>query len=293
MKKLILLATISLIPHPAFAQKAQTEHSNHEQMMGQQERSHFPSDYNNVNPEVPKNKAIQKYAYSDDPNSGQKNFGVQLVHDNMVFYQILGNRLEQRIQKGDDVALFDFQGWIGTDYDKLWVKSEGEYNTSQSDLETTSLDVLYSRNISPFWDVQAGYRHDFIPDNDDRNFAALGLQGLAPYWFEIDATAYLSDEGKASAVIEAEYELLLTQKLVLQPRFETEIAVQDVEEYNIGSGITGFETGLRLRYEFSRKFAPYVGISWEQNVGETKNLIQNDGGDTSNTAFVTGIRFWF
>jgi len=293
MKKLILLATISLISQPALAQKAHSEHSNHEQMMGKNEKSHLPSDYKNVDLEVPKNKAIQKYAHSDEPNSGQKNFGVQLVHDNMVFYQILGNRLEQRIQKGDDVTLFDFQGWIGTDYDKLWIKSEGEYNTSQSDLETTSLDVLYSRNISPFWDFQAGYRHDFIPNSDDRSFAALGLQGLAPYWFEIDATAYLSDEGDASAVIEAEYELLLTQKLVLQPRFETEIAVQDVEEYNVGSGITGFETGVRLRYEVSRKFAPYVGVSWEQNVGETKNMIEKNGGDTSNTAFVTGIRFWF
>ena len=117
--------------------------------------------------------------------------------------------------------------------------------------------------------------------------------GLAPYWFEVEATSYISDEGDVSGILEAEYDLLLSQKLILQPRFETEVAVQDVEDYNIGSGITGFETGLRLRYEFSRKFAPYIGVSWEQNLGETKDMLEADGEQTNNTALVTGLKFWF
>tara|TARA_R110002126_G_C10490543_1_gene503760 strand:+ start:2073 stop:2834 length:762 start_codon:yes stop_codon:yes gene_type:complete len=237
--------------------------------------------------------ALAQMDHSTMGRSAQENFDLQLVHDNKFFYTLIGNRFEQRLQQGDNATLFDAQAWIGGDYNKIWLKTEGEYNTSKADWEDISVEALYSRNVTSFWDVQGGYRHDFIPEADDRDFAALGVQGLAPYWFEVEATSYVSDEGDVSAVLEAEYELLLSQRLILQPRFETELAVQDVEEYNIGSGITGFETGLRLRYEFSRKFAPYVGVSWEQSVGKTKDRLQADGARTNNTAFVSGIKFWF
>ena len=280
----------SLLPFYANAQDASISEKH---MINGHERPYFPEDYKNVDPKPEKGNEIQKYAVGDEPNSGQKNFGVQLVHDNMVFYQFRADRFEQRFQQGDNALLFDAQAWIGTDYDKLYLKTEGEYNTSKSDFETVSHETLYSKTISPFWDVQTGWRHDFIPEADDRDFFALGVLGLAPYRFEIDATSYVSDEGDVSAGVEAEFDIRLTQRTVLQPRFETEIAVQDVEEYNIGSGVTGFETGLRLRYEVSRKFAPYVGISWEQNLGETKDLLEEDGEMTNNTAFVTGVRFWF
>ena len=212
---------------------------------------------------------------------------------NENLYRIMGDRLEMRYQDGDNVALYDIQGWYGNDYNKAWIKAEGEYNTSENEHEQTSLEALYSRNIASFWDVQAGLRHDFINDEDDRNFAAFGVQGLAPYWFEVEATSYLSDEGDVSAVLEAEYDLLLSQRFIIQPRFETEVSLNDVPEYNIGSGITGFETGIRARYEFSRKFAPYIGVSWEQAVGETADLMQADGEDTSKTFMVGGIKFWF
>ena len=292
MKKLILSTALFtvILSSQAFAQP-ENPHAQHE--IGGKERAYFPEDYKDVDPTPKKGQEIQKYAVSDDPNSGQKNFGVQLVHDNMIFYQFMGNRLEQRFQQGDNALLFDAQAWVGTDYDKLWLKTEGEYNTNQSDFETVSHETLYSRTIAPFWDIQAGWRHDFIPEADDRDFFAFGFQGLAPYRFEIDTASYVSDEGDISVGLEAEFDIRLTQRAVIQPRFETEIAVQDVEEYNIGSGITGFETGLRLRYEVSRKFAPYVGVSWEQNVGETKNFLREDGEMTNNTAFVTGVRFWF
>ena len=252
----------------------------------------FPADYHDVetNPKV--GQPIKKVV-EDGQDGPQKNYGVQLVHDNQILYQVMGDRLEQRFQQGDNVLLHDIQAWVGTDYNKLWLKSEGEYNTTTDKHEQTSVEALYSRNVASFWDLQAGVRHDFISEADDRDFAALGFQGLAPYWFEIEATSYVSDEGDLSAVLEAEYDLLLSQRLILQPRFEAEVAVQDVEEYNIGSGITGFETDLRLRYEFSRKFAPYVGVSWEQATGETKNMLEADGEQTNNTAFVTGLKFWF
>ena len=146
---------------------------------------------------------------------------------------------------------------------------------------------------------------DFNPDaifvDRQAHFALHSIKSGIPtfillrghYWFEVEATSYVSDEGDISAVLEAEYDLLLSQRLILQPRFETEVAVQDVEDYNIGSGITGFETGLRLRYEVSRKFAPYVGVSWEQATFETKDMLEADGEQTNNTAFVKGIKSWF
>lgn len=252
----------------------------------------MPDDYYNVTTDPQVNEPIVKTVPDGQPGP-QENFGVQQVHDNENLYRIMGDRLEMRYQDGDNVALYDIQGWYGNDYNKAWIKAEGEYNTSENEHEQTSLEALYSRNIASFWDVQAGLRHDFINNEDDRNFAAFGVQGLAPYWFEVEATSYLSDEGDVSAVLEAEYDLLLSQRFIIQPRFETEVSLNDVPEYNIGSGVTGFETGIRARYEFSRKFAPYIGVSWEQAVGETADLMQADGEDTSKTFLVGGIKFWF
>jgi copper resistance protein B len=140
--------------------------------------------------------------------------------------------------------------------------------------------------------MQIGIRHDFEPD-PDRTFAAFGIQGLAPYLFEIEATAYLSEDGDLSVIFEVEYDILLSQRLILQPRFETSIAVQEVEEYGVGQGINDIELGLRLRYEIRREFAPYVGISWSRKIGETENLAQAEGEDTNVTSFVAGLKFWF
>ena len=252
----------------------------------------FPDDYHDITTDPQVGEPIKKVV-DDEQEGAQTNFGTQQVHDDQIFYQVIGDRLEQRFQQGDNALLYDMQGWVGNDYNKLWIKAEGEYNTSTDEHEETSFETLYSRNAVSFWDIQAGIRHDFLSGADDRDFAAFGIQGLAPYWFEVEATSYISDEGDVSGILEAEYDLLLSQRLILQPRFETEVAVQDVEDYNIGSGITGFETGLRLRYEFSRKFAPYIGVSWEQNLGETKDMLEADGEQTNNTALVTGLKFWF
>ncbi len=286
MKKIVFTAALLSFSAPALAQM------DHSAMGHKANEVQYPADYQDVDTHPKVGESIQKYAV-DGQNGPQENFGIIPMHDNAIFYQIMGDRLEQRFQQGDNVVLHDIQAWVGGDYNKLWLKSEGEYNTSEDEHEQTSVEALYSRNVASFWDMQAGYRHDFINDADDRDFAAFGFQGLAPYWFEVEATSYISDEGDVSAVLEAEYDLLLSQRLILQPRFETELAVQDVEEYNIGSGITGFETGLRLRYEFSRKFAPYVGVSWEQSIGETHNMRKADGEQTNNTALLTGLKFWF
>ena len=275
MNYLLLILAVFSLPLSAYAQDR-----------------NFPDDYHDITTDPQVGEPIKKVV-DDEQEGAQTNFGTQQVHDDQIFYQVIGDRLEQRFQQGDNALLYDMQGWVGNDYNKLWIKAEGEYNTSTDEHEETSFETLYSRNAVSFWDIQAGIRHDFLSGADDRDFAAFGIQGLAPYWFEVEATSYISDEGDVSGILEAEYDLLLSQRLILQPRFETEVAVQDVEDYNIGSGITGFETGLRLRYEFSRKFAPYIGVSWEQNLGETKDMLEADGEQTNNTALVTGLKFWF
>jgi copper resistance protein B len=159
------------------------------------------------------------------------------------------------------------------------------------DVGQAELQLLYSRAITPFFDVQAGVRQDFEPDS--RAYGVLGLQGLAPYRFEIDAAAFLSEEGDLTARLEAEYDLLLTQRLALQPRVEVEAALDDVPDRALASGFTGAEAGLRLRYEIRREIAPYVGVSWRKALGDTADIVRAAGEEDETTALVAGVRVWF
>ena len=162
---------------------------------------------------------------------------------------------------------------------------------NNGDVEDAELQALYSRAIAPYWNLQAGLRHDFKPDGLD--YAVIGVQGLAPYFFEIDVSAFLSTEGDVSARAEIEYDLLLTQRLILQPRIEANLSLQDIPERMLGAGLNNIDAGLRLRYEIKREFAPYIGVEWQGNFGDTKNFIQATGGETDKTVFVAGVRTWF
>lgn len=205
------------------------------------------------------------------------------VYDDAIFSQVLIDRLEYRDSAGAPNAwLWDAQGWIGTDTHRFWWKSEGEGPINGGSPESTSLELLYSRMISPFWNLQMGVRQDFNPD-PDRRFAALGLQGMAPFMLETEATLYASDEGDVSLGAEFEYDMLLTQRLILQPRMEFSASFSNVPEYAIERGINSSEVGLRLRYELMREFAPYVGVSHERNYDR----------DESTTALVVGLRAWY
>jgi copper resistance protein B len=215
----------------------------------------------------------------------------QAAEGEEIYTLVLVDRLEYQTNEGDDLLLWDAQAWLGGDYDKLWVKTEGE-RTLGGVLEEAQLQALYSRAIAPFWDLQVGVQHDFEP-NPSRTSGVIGIQGLARYWFEVDAAAFVSEDGDVSARVEAEYELLITQQLVLQPRAELSFAVQDVEELGIGSGLSTAELGLRLRYEVKREVAPYVGVSWSRKVGETARFARDEGEDVSAVSFVAGIRLWF
>jgi len=204
----------------------------------------------------------------------------------------LVDRLEYQTNEGDGLWLWDAQGWYGGDLHKLWIKTEGEYLAEGGTLEEAKLQALYSRAISPFFDLQLGYRIDLEPD-PERHFAVLGIQGLAPQWFEIDAAAFVSDDGDLSARLEAEYDLFLTQRLILQPRAEMNLAAQDVSSYGVGSGVSTVQAGLRLRYEVRRQFAPYVGISWRRKLGDTADFAREAGDDVGVLSLVAGVRLWF
>ncbi len=217
---------------------------------------------------------------------------VQEEHGGNTTYYVLADRLEYQSHDGDPLLLLDGQAWWGGDRNKLTLKSELEYDFNADGFEEAEVQALWTRPIARYFDLQAGVRHDFVA-GADRTFGVLGVQGLAPYWFEIDAALFVSCDGDISARIEAEYELLLTQRLILQPRAELNLAVQSVEEIGVGSGLSTAEVGARLRYEITRQFAPYAGVSWTRSVGETADFARAEGDDPGGVSFVAGLRLWF
>jgi copper resistance protein B len=213
------------------------------------------------------------------------------VADAEVFFHAIADRLEYQVHDSGERFLWDVEGWVGGDINKFWVKAEGE-KTNNDKIEQAELQGLFSRAITPFFDLQAGVRHDFRP-LDMRTFGVFGIEGLAPYGFEMDAASFIGEDGDVSGRVEAEYDLLITQRLILQPRFEANLAVQDVKEYGVGNGLNDVELGLRLRYEIRREFAPYIGVSWERKVGEAAGFAREEHEQVESTSFVAGIRVWF
>lgn len=187
------------------------------------------------------------------------------------------------------VASWDLDGWIGTDENKLWLKSEGENEDGVT--EQAEFWALYSRNVADFWDLQGGIRHDTRPHST--TYAVLGVNGLAPYFFETEAHLFISDEGDVSARLRQENEFLLTQRLIIEPYAEINLFAQGVPEQEVGAGLADGEIGLQTRYEITRKFAPYVDFRYERKFGETSSIAKNNGEDNDNFITVLGIRFMF
>lgn len=212
------------------------------------------------------------------------------VHDRAVNSYFLFNRLEAWDADPGTAYAWEGQGWIGGDINRLWLRSEGERVDGET--ESADLEVLYGRGIARWWDLVAGVRHDFKP-GESQSFAAIGVVGLAPQKFEVEATAYIGERGQTAARFEAEYELLLTNRLILQPLVEINVFGKDDPARGIGSGLSSVEAGLRLRYEFTRKFAPYIGVVRERAFGNTADLRRNEGEDIDDTRVVFGLRTWF
>lgn len=211
------------------------------------------------------------------------------VHDRAIHAFVLFDQLEWQSGDGGGVS-WDNKGWVGRDVDRLWFRTEGE--TDGDRLEDAQAHVLYGRAFAPWWEVVAGVRQDFRP-GPGRTWAAVGVQGLAPYWFEVEATAYVGESGRTHARLEVEYELLFTNRLVLQPLAELEIYGKSDPARGIGAGLSTAEMGLRLRYEFRREFAPYVGLTWSRKFGRTADLAREAGDEVGGARFVVGVRTWF
>ncbi|MGQ7829455.1 copper resistance protein B [Altererythrobacter sp. Z27] len=214
------------------------------------------------------------------------------MHGEMTTGMVLVERLEARIpaEGGEDGWLWDAQAWYGGDIDKFVLKTEGEGEIGGS-VEDAEVQALWSHAIGPFFDLQAGARLDIEPET--RSHLALGIQGLAPYMFHVDAAAFLSDRGDLTARFKGEYDQKITQSLILQPRVELEASAQDIPERGIGAGLTKIEPGLRLRYEIVREFAPYVGVEYEAKLGETADITRAAGEDPTGWKFLLGVRAWF
>lgn len=202
---------------------------------------------------------------------------------------VLFDRLELQ-GGGEDPLNWNLKAWAGKDLDKVWLRSEGERASGHT--EHAEAELLWGHAIRPWWDVVVGVRHDIEP-GPSRDWAAIGLQGIAPYEFDVEATAYLGEGGRMSMRLEAEYELLLTQRLILQPLMELDWYRRDDPERMTGSGWSSLELSLRLRYEIRREIAPYVGVVHARSFGDTADFARAAGRDADDTRVVAGLRIWF
>ncbi len=228
------------------------------------------------------------------------------VPDDRIYAFTLFDQLEYRFadDRSPDHLGWEAQGWVGGDLHKFWWKNEGEAVFDGPDEGESETDLLYSRLITPFWSAQVGvqYANEWVDDGpadsggdsyEDRWSGVIALQGLAPYKFEVDGSLYVSEEADVTLEVEAEYDLRITQRLVLQPRAEVGLAAQDVPERGLGSGLTGADLDLRLRYEIRRELAPYVGVRHSFLVGETEDLAEAAGEDPEHWFLLGGVRFAF
>lgn len=212
-------------------------------------------------------------------------------HGGGSFSQVTFNIAEVSLRNGRDGYRWDTEGWFGGDLNRVTIKSEGAGAFGQA-LEHAELQALYSRAIGPYFDLQAGVRQDIGP-RPHRTYAVLGVEGLAPYWFDIEAALFLSTKGDLLARVEGYYDQRITQRLILQPSAELNISAQDIPELHTASGITDTALALRLRYELARELAPYVGVAWERKLGGTARIARDRGEGTGGAELVVGIRTWF
>jgi copper resistance protein B len=204
---------------------------------------------------------------------------------------VLIDRLETSFGDGSEAYSWDAQGWVGGDINRFWWKSEGGGDFGGR-LEDVEVQALYSHAFAPFFDFQTGVRQTYRPEGD-RTDLVVGVQGLAPYWFEVDGALFLSNKGELTARAQAEYDQRITQRWILQPRVEVSLSAEDIPELSVGSGLSSVQLGARLRYEFKKEFAPYVGVEWTRRFGNTRDFLQTQGRSAEDTRFVVGIRAWF
>ncbi|WP_375233143.1 copper resistance protein B [Pseudomonas syringae group genomosp. 7] len=212
------------------------------------------------------------------------------VHDSAINSYFLADKLEWQNANDGSALAWDLSGWIGGDVDRLLLRSEGERTNGKT--EEAEIQALWGHAISPWWDVVAGARQDFKP-GAPQTWAAFGLQGQAISNLDVEATAFIGEAGQTAARLEADYDFLLTNNLILQPTAELDFYGKNDPQRGNGSGLSTSEFGLRLRYEITPQFAPYVGVSWDRSYGKTADYAREDDEDTEDARLVVGVRMWF
>lgn len=230
-----------------------------------------------------------------DPNAYNEgaphaNLGNHEMNDNAPFGKILVDEAEVATGDGARGLNVDAAAWYGNDYDKAWIKVEGERRAGT--LESARTELLWDHAVAPFWSTQLGLRHD-SGEGGSRDWLAFGVQGLAPYWFETEATAYWGSGGVLAARLNLKYEVLFTARLILEPEIEANLYSRADPDKGTGKGLSDISAGLRLRYEVTRKFAPYIGVTWDRKFGDAADFARMGGGRRSQVQAVAGVRLWF
>ena len=214
-----------------------------------------------------------------------------VMADEYNMFSVLFNRLERVDLPGDNATVYDMMLRYGTSYNRIMFMSEGDFVGGK--LEESSSDLMWTHAISAYWDSQLGVSYDSSMEGPNRSWVSAGVLGLSPYWFEVNAMVRIGEDSRTSFGIEAEYELLITQKLIIQPRFEAMVYGKEDLENDIGKGLSNMSLGLRLRYEIKREFAPYIGVEYISKYGDTADIARANNADVSDTRLVAGLRFWY
>ncbi|OYX45595.1 MAG: hypothetical protein B7Y90_18620 [Alphaproteobacteria bacterium 32-64-14] len=264
--------------------EAPDQHAGHE--MGG-EAVDPPEAGNDVPPDAPAEFAADRFFGAGDMSRARSILRDE--HGGALTYKIMGDMVEYQSQKGGNGYSWNGEAWFGGDIDRLVIKTEGE---GGENIERAEIQALYSRAWDHVTDLQIGIRQDIEP-NPSRTYLALGFDTLMPYWFEVEGSVYIGQRGQVLGRLDGSYDFQLTQRLVLQPRAEVNFAAKDDTAIGLGSGFSDAELGLRLRYEFQREFAPYVGVSWERKFGDTAGYARANGERVETTSVVVGLRAWY
>ena len=240
-------------------------------------------------PPLPTDHAADRVYDSAAMAMGRHHLGT--FHGNQKLFQLLNNIMEYQGRKGRDGYEWNSEAWYGGDINRLWLKTEGDGAFGRS-VERAEVQGLFSHALDPYFNLQAGVRYDFKP-NPSRVYATVGIEGLAPSFFEVEGALFLSNKGEVMARGEAWYDQRITQRLILQPRTELNFAAQNSRDIGVGAGLSDAELGLRLRYDISRQFAPYVGVQYRRAFGRTRNYLQAQGEDPGGWSLLAGLRTWF
>ncbi|HYD89472.1 MAG TPA: copper resistance protein B [Vitreimonas sp.] len=239
-------------------------------------------------PEAPADHAAERFYSADEMEAARAQ--LRREHGGAIVSTVMVDLAELHFSDDETSFHWEGEGWIGGDINRFVFKTEGEAN--EDDVESAEVQALYSRAIGPYFDLQAGVRYDIEP-RPSRVYAVLGFEGVAPYWFETTGALFVSDEGELSARFESSYDARLTQRWILQPRVEINLSADDIPELGVGAGFTEAGLGLRLRYDITRTFSPYVGVSYETSLGDTADYATADSEDVAATQVVVGVRTRF